>query len=288
MNRIGRTLAVVAALALVTAACAGDGTTTGGSPTPTPSIKTKAPGVITVGTDIPYEPFEFRENGEYTGFDVELLEAIVSRFEGDYEVVWKDAIWDTIFPNLAAGRFDVVAGAGTAYAVPGSPAEKDVDARAKIVAFSDPYYSSLQSLTVNTAETPDITSIDDLESGDKVAVQGGTTGKAYAEQELGDKGVEIVVYPKAPAAIEALQIGRVQAVMMDLPAAQGAIEGKDDLEVVQQLESGEQYGFFVAKDNPGLLAAINAGLEEVLADGTYATIFNKYFPDQDLPSYASE
>ncbi len=74
----------------------------------------------------------------------------------------------------------------------------------------------------------------------------------------------------------------------DLPVTLEAIKGRDQLQVVEQVETGEEYAIAVAKDNPALLEAINGALEEMFADGTYAEIFKKYFPEQELPSYASE
>jgi polar amino acid transport system substrate-binding protein len=67
-----------------------------------------------------------------------------------------------------------------------------------------------------------------------------------------------------------------------------AIDGKPDLQVVEQIDTGEEYAFAVSKDNPELLEAINTALEELFQDGTYAEIYKKYFPEQELPDYASE
>ena len=87
---------------------------------------------------------------------------------------------------------------------------------------------------------------------------------------------------------QALQAGQVDAVFNDLPVSLDAVKGKPNLEVVQQVETGEQYGVAVNKKNPALKDAINDALKQLFDDGTYAQIFKKYFPDQDLPDYASE
>jgi ABC-type amino acid transport substrate-binding protein len=130
-----------------------------------------------------------------------------------------------------------------------------------------------------------ITSVDDL-AGKRVAVQTATTGAFYAQENFPD--AEIVEFPKAPSMYQALIGGQVDAVFNDLPVSLEAIKGKPDLEVVEQVDTGEEYAIAVSKDNPELKAAIDAALENMYADGSYAEIYKKYFPDQELPDYASE
>jgi polar amino acid transport system substrate-binding protein len=129
-------------------------------------------------------------------------------------------------------------------------------------------------------------SVDDLPDGARVAVQASTTGAFYAEENL--TGVELVQFPRAPQMYQALQAGQVVAVFNDLPVSLEAIKGRDELQVVEQVETGEEYAIAVAKDNPALLEAFNEALAEMFEDGTYAEIFQKYFPEQELPEYASE
>ncbi len=246
-------------------------------------------GHLTVGSDIPYPPFEFNDDtGALTGFDVDLVRAIAERIGlENTDDDWLTVNFDTIFTQLQnATKFDIIAAAVTAYAPPGSPAEEVVNERKSRVDFTDPVYPSLQSLTVDTSASPDIKSVDDLPDGARVAVQRATTGAFYAEENL--TNVELVQFPQAPPMYQALQAGQVVAVFNDLPVSLEAIEGRDELQVVEQVETGEEYAFAVAKDNPALLQAMNEALTEIFQDGTYAEIFKKYFPDQELPEYASE
>jgi len=200
---------------------------------------------------------------------------------------WLSVNFDTIFTQLQkSNKFDVIAAAVTAYAPEGSPAFDVTEERKTFVDFTDPIYPSLQSLTVDTSANADIESVDDLPDGARVAVQASTTGAFYAEENL--TGVELVQFPKAPAMYQALQAGQVVAVFNDLPVSIDAIEGKDQLQVVEQVETGEEYAIAVAKDNPALLEAFNEALGEIFEDGTYAEIFAEYFPEQELPEYASE
>ncbi len=232
-----------------------------------PEFSTVEEGVLTVGSDIPYPPFEFREGDELTGFDVELMEEIANRL-GLSDVKWVDTSFDTIFTQLAGGRFDAVASATTI-----------TDEREEIVNFSDPYYLSQQALTVNTGETPDITSVDDLSSGDVLAVQQGTTGEMWARENVPD-GVDIRSFPESPDGFTALEAGNVTGVINDEPTALAEIANRSGLEVATTIDTGERYGFPVNPENPSLLEAVNAVLGEMIADGTYAQIYANY---PDLP-----
>src|ERR671919_1983739 len=170
---------VLAAVALIAAGCGGEDE----EPSPpaagteqAPEFQTVEEGVLTVGSDIPFPPFEFREGGELTGLDVELVEEMAGRLE--LEVRWVDTAFDTIFTQLAAGRFDAVASATTI-----------TPEREEQVNFTDPYYLAQQALTVNSEQTPDIQSIDDLGEGVTVAVQAGTTGEEWVRENLEPEGV---------------------------------------------------------------------------------------------------
>lgn len=245
-------------------------------------------GRLTVGSDIPYPPFEFEEGGALTGYDVELVRAIAEKLGlENTDDDWISTDFGTIFQQLASNKkFDIVVAAVTGYAAPGTPAEETVNERTNIIDFTLPYYPSLQSLTVDVEANPDITGVDSLPDGARVGVQRATTGAFYAEENL--TGAEIVSFEKAPQIYQALQAGQLDAVFNDLPVSLSSIEGKDELQVVEQIETGEEYAIAVSKDNTALKDAIDAALEELFADGTFAEIYKKYFPEQELPSYASE
>ena len=131
-----------------------------------------------------------------------------------------------------------------------------------------------------------ITSVDTLPEGARVGVQSATTGAFYALENL--TGAKIVEFEKAPEMYNQLQAGQLDAVFNDLPVSQNAAEKNPDLQIVEQIETGEEYAIAVAKTNPDLKAALNEGLQSMFEDGSYATIYQKYFPEQDLPSYAQE
>lgn len=259
-----------AGMALATAGCGGDEEEPSAPATDTeaaPEFRTIQAGVLTVGSDIPFPPFEFRQGGELTGFDVELVEEMASRL--DLEVKWVDTGFETIFTQLAAGRFDVVASATTI-----------TPERAQQVDFTEPYYLAQQALTVNSEETPDIRSVDDLGDGDVVAVQSGTTGETWARDNLDPKGVEVRSFPEAPDTYTALEAGTVTGVIFDEPSAITEAEARPALEVVARIDTGEQYGFGVDPNNPQLLEALNRVLREIKDDGTYEQIYGRF---GDLP-----
>ncbi len=285
MKRYARLGGTVALLALVLAACS-DKAKTSGEPGASPSgnLKVLTVGAFTVGTDMPYAPFEsLDKNGKPVGFDIELFDEVARRL--GYKTQYNNAVFDTIFTAIGT-KWDVVVSAVTGYAPAGSPASETVAGRNKIVLFSKPYYPSLQSLAINKSKTPNIKTVDDLKSGDRVAVQSGTTGAYWAQVNLEPKGVDIVSFAKAPDMFLALEAGRVAGVINDLPVSQDAVKDKSDLAVVQQIQTGEEYAFAFAKDNAALRDAINAQLDAIFSDGTYVRIYKKYFAAQDLPSYA--
>ena len=181
--RARRLLWLALVVALVAAACGDDdgGTTTAATSSSTTQAEalTQTPGVLTVGSDIPYPPFEdFDAAGNVIGFDADLTNEIASRL--GLTVTWIDTDFDTIFTQLATGRFDAVISASTI-----------TPERAQQVNFSDTYYNSQQALTVNTDLNPGIHSVDDLAAGDTVGVQTGTTGADWATANLAPNGIEI-------------------------------------------------------------------------------------------------
>lgn len=271
--RITKYLVVGLVVALV-AACGGNGaddttTTTSGSPDPSAPAEelTQTPGVLTVGSDIPWEPFEFYgDDGVLTGYDVELIEEIASRM--DLTVEWIETDFDTIFTQLATGRFDVVASGTTI-----------TPARAQQVDFTTPYYNAEQALAVNLGETPHITSVGDLAEGDRVAVQTGTTGEEWAEENLAPLGIDVVSYLEAADTYIALEGGQVEAVVFDEPSVAAEAANRAAIELVDVISTNEQFGFGVDPARSELLAAVNATLQSMFDDGTYQAIYDKWFPE---------
>lgn len=254
-------LVAIASLAL--AACGGGDETTGGGET---AAETTGGGEeagggepLTVGSDIPYPPFEQGRPGEYTGFDIELIEAIAEKMGRTAEV--QDTSFETIFRDVTQGKFEAVISAATI-----------TEEREETVDFSNPYYFAEQAVLVE--EGSPIKSLQELE-GKTVGAQQGTTGQALAKEEI--PGAEIRPFPEGPDAVNALKAGTVEAVVIDAPVAENAVEKSGGIEIAEKVPTEEEYGIAVAKGNTELLDAINKALKEVEDDGTYKTVYEKWF-----------
>jgi len=141
------------------------------------------------------------------------------------------------------------------------------------------------------AITEGIMSTDDLGEGDKVGVQSGTTGEMWATENLEANGVEVVPYDDILAAFAALQAGDVQGVINDLPISQDiAKDATREIVIVEEITTNESYGFAFNKENTVLRDAVNWGLAEVIADGTYDGIYTEAFGDAPMsyPAAAGE
>jgi len=262
-------LALAATATLVLTGCAtnaGSGSGTGSEePAAGEEYGLVEAGTLTVCSDIPYAPFEFEggDNGTgYTGFDIDLLDAIAKKL--DLKLAVQDVGFDALQSGttLAAGTCDVGASAMTI-----------TDERKANIDFSDPYYDSLQSLLVRTDSG--IESIDDL-SGKNVGVQQGTTGETYAGENA--KGAELVQYPSDGELWPAMQAGQIDAILQDQPVNVEHEKADDAYAIVEEYETGESYGFAFAKDEKdALLEAVNGALQELRDSGDYQTIYDNYF-----------
>lgn len=252
-----RLWALIAALALALgtfglAAC-------GSSDDSSSDLGTKESGKLLVGSDIPFPPFEDGKNGNYTGFDIDVVNEIAKGL--GLEATYQDTSFDTIFTDLAAGSFDMVASASTI-----------TPERQQQVDFSDPYYSADQALIV--APGSDIKTVDDI-SGMNVAAQNGTTGLMYAQDKADAANVQ--GFPQGPDVINAVKAGQVDAGILDQPVAQDAVEKSGGIEVAMVISTDELYGFAIPKDNDALREAVDAQLAKMKSDGSLDKLYEKYF-----------
>jgi polar amino acid transport system substrate-binding protein len=222
-----------------------------------------SPGTLTVCSDVPYAPFEDFDKTSATGFkgfDIDIDSQIAS------DLGLKLKVLDEDFDGLQSG---LTLNAGTCDLV--SSALTITDDRAKHLSFSDGYYDSEQSLLV--PDDSSIASIDDLD-GKKVGVQKGTTGKEYATEHA--QGATIVDFPSDAEEFLALKAGQVDALLQDLPVNL-AHQQAGGYKVVQKYSTGEEYGLAAKLGNTALIDAVNTDLAKMKSDGTYKTIYNKYF-----------
>lgn len=262
-----RVLLIVLVLALLGAACGGDATDeTARSPETTPGaadLDLVTPGQLTVCSDIPYPPFEFEEGGEFTGFDIELMRAIAGRLGLELEVrrVSFEALQSGA--ELNARKCDVAASAMTIK----PDREQNLD-------FSEPYYEAQQSL-LTTTDSPIRTLADT--AGRTLGVQSATTGAEYAEEHAPEEAT-IRRFGNAGDLFTALQAGRIDAILQDLPVNAEYAREHEEAEVVETYDTGERYGFAVREEgSESLLEGINDALEELRDDGTYEELYERYF-----------
>ncbi len=219
-------------------------------------------GTLTVGSDIPYPPFEQGNAPDYEGFDIDLINAVAEEMGLETEIV--DAPFDVILAGQE-GRFDLSIAATTI-----------TDARENRVDFSDPYFESEQSLLVQAGG--DVASIDDITADSVIGAQDGTTGETYASENT---DAEVRPFPETDDAYNALASGQVDAVLNDLPSTTAAVEDNPDLEVVETFPTDELYGIVFPQDST-LVEPVNEALQAVKDDGTLADIYTEWF-DAELP-----
>jgi ABC-type amino acid transport substrate-binding protein len=222
------------------------------------NFSTLRSGTLTVGSDIPYKPFEFGQAPNYQGFDVDVVKEIAKKLDLDAQFV--KTPFDTIFRNLAQGKFDMVASATTIT----PEREKEVD-------FSDPYFPADQSLMVKKGS--DIKTIDDLK-GEVIGAQLGTTGADYAKDKTDAKTVR--TYDLIDDAFNALEAGQVKAVINDCPVSKYAERAHKNLAVVLAIPTNELYGFAFPQGSDELRNAFNDALADVKKDGTLEETSNKW------------
>ncbi len=253
--------------ALILAACGG-GTTTA------PDGSSDAvSGTWIVGTEPAFPPFESQsDTGELVGFDIDLMKAIGE--QAGVEVAFESLPFDGLIPALQAGTIEA--------AISGMTITEE---RAETVDFSRPYFRAGLAIAVAEDDT-ETTSLESLE-GKRIAVQIGTTG---AEQAASVKDAKVSTFDSAPLALQELSNGNADAVINDAPATLDAIATGNigGVKVVGELLTEEFYGIAMPKDSPNL-ETLNAALADLLENGTYDAIYEKWFgtsPVGSLPEAA--
>ncbi len=221
----------------------------------------KKAGTIIVATEGAYAPFNFFKGGKLSGFEVDLAESVVKKM--GLKLEWKSLSFDALLAGLRQDRWDmVIASFGV------------TEERSKAVDFTNPHYCSGGVIVSKGAPLRDAAAL----AGKTVAVQ---TGSTYMEKvkKLGNVK-EIKNFPQDTDARSALVAGRVDAWVSDRFVVKNVIETNPAL----GLNIGgylfiEKIAIAVKKGNAPLAAAINKALAEVMADGTYKTISEKYFKE---------
>ena len=224
-------------------------------------------GTLTVGTSAEYAPFEYKDdNGDYKGFDLELIQKVGEKLGLDVEFVNND--FDTLIPGVASGaKYDVAIAAIT-----------DTPEREKEVSFSDSYYMDDQAI-VTKADNADITAdnyTDKLNNADAtIIVQSGSTAEDFAEENF--PKAKIVPYKDATECFSALQSDKGDAVVTNRSvASQLTAEQFSSCHTIKQISTGEEYAIAINKGNTKLQSDINQAIKDLTDDGTVDALMEQY------------
>ncbi len=223
-------------------------------------------GTLTIGTSAEYEPFEYMDDGEYKGFDLELAQAIADDLGLELKI--ENVDFDTIVPGVASGtKYDMGIAAITA-----------TPEREKEVGFTDSYYMDDQAI-VTMADNTEITGDNYADAlnveGVKIAVQSGSTAEAFAKENF--PNAELVPFKNATDCFAAVQSSQANALVTNRSvAAQLVATSFSNEQVIKQISTGEEYAIAVNKDNTALLDALNDSIDKLTEDGTVDELMTKY------------
>ena len=229
------------------------------SETETAELSTVEPGKLIMSTNAAFPPYEMTtDSGEFEGIDIETAQAIADKLGLELQI--DDMDFDAALLAVQQGKADM-----------GMAGVTVTDERQNVMDFTDSYATGIQSIIVK--EDSDIASVDDL-AGKKIGTQRGTTGYLYCSDDFGDENV--VAYDNGLTAVQMLNNGQVDCVVIDNAPAKEFIAANPGLKLLDTAYVEESYAIGVGKGNTELKDAINTALEELKADGTLQAIVDKY------------
>ena len=229
------------------------------SETETAELSTVEPGKLIMSTNAAFPPYEMTtDSGEFEGIDIETAQAIADKLGLELQI--DDMDFDAALLAVQQGKADMVMAGVTV-----------TDERQNVMDFTDSYATGIQSIIIK--EDSDIASVDDL-AGKKIGTQRGTTGYLYCSDDFGDENV--VAYDNGLTAVQMLNNGQVDCVVIDNAPAKEFIAANPGLKLLDTAYVEESYAIGVGKGNTELKDAINTALEELKADGTLQAIVDKY------------
>ena len=230
---------------------------------------TETKGTLVMATNAFFPPYEFYEGTEIVGIDVEIATAVAAKM--GYGLTVLDIDFDSIINAVTGGEAN--------FGLAGMTVTED---RLLSVDFSTSYATGVQVVIVR--EDSVITSVDDLfaeGANHTIGVQLSTTGDLYTTWDLEDNGLATINrYPTGNEAVMALQAGMVDCVVIDNEPAKAYVAANPGLKILSTEYVTENYAACFAKGDP-LLAEFNAALEELIQDGTIASIIEYYIPVEE-------
>lgn len=225
----------------------------------------------TVATDSSFVPFEFDEDGEHVGFDIDIVNGIAE--EVGFDVNLKITNFDGIIPGLQTGAFDI--------AIAGITITEE---RKETVDFTSPYYKSGTRIGVPVDNT-DINSMEDLE-GKTVASRLGSAPLEYLQENV--PTANVLPFEQLDQMYLAVEGGTADALLYDAPNVEYyiATTGEGTLKAVGDLYEAQEYGIAISKENDALVEAMNQALATMIDDGRYAETYEKWFDEE--PAWLDE
>ena len=226
-------------------------------------------GVLTMATNATFPPYEYVEGNQVVGIDAEIAAAIADKLGLELQI--EDMEFDSIIEAVKSGKADI--------GLAGMTVTPD---RQEEVNFTETYATGVQVVIV-TEDSP-ITSVDDLfAEGNNyiIGVQRNTTGDLYTTWDLEDAGLATIDrYSKGADAVQALKTGKVDCVVIDNEPAKAFVAEVEGLKILETEYVLEDYAGAMSKDNTALYEAVNAALQELIADGTVKSIIDTYISAQ--------
>jgi polar amino acid transport system substrate-binding protein len=220
------------------------------------------PGTLTVGTLSDAPPsICINSQGQFTGFDNELLRAIASKLGLQINFVGTE--FSGLLAQVASRRFDV-----------GSSSITTTDARRRTVGFTNGYDFGYFSLVVPSGSA--ITGFDKLAAGQRIGVVQGTVQESYVIDTL---GLEPVKFPDYNTVYASLKTRQIDAWVAPSQQASGTVQPGDPAEIIENTFSLDNFvAWAVATDNKPLINALNSGLDAIIADGTWSRLYSDWVP----------
>lgn len=221
-----------------------------------------------VGTLSDAPPNIFLKDGNYTGFDNELLKAIAAKQNLKLEFAATD--FSALLGQVASGRYDIA-----------SSAIAQTEEREKTVDFSAAY--DFETMSIEAKQGTPVTDEKGL-AGKRVAVIQATVGDKWLTSTVPD--AQAVRFPDYAAALTALKTGAVDAYILDQSIAEKNVTDNPaaKLVVVKSFVTDVPHGFAVQKGNAELLGKIDAGLKQVISDGTWFKLHQQFLPTAPVPA----
>ncbi|MEO6973599.1 MAG: transporter substrate-binding domain-containing protein [Rhodoferax sp.] len=225
----------------------------------------KQRGTLNIAMEGTYPPFNYKENGQLAGFEVEFAKALAQKLGVKPEFTTGE--WSGLLAGLQAGKYDVVINQVGI-----------TDKRKEAFDFSVPYTISSPQLIVRKDDKRVFKSLADLK-GKKLGVGEGTN---FADMAKAVGGIDIKTYPGSSEYLQDLALGRIDAAMNDSLLIPYVIK-KTNLPLKAGAPVGqiEESGIPFAKGNPKFKAALDKAIADMEADGSFAKISVKWF-DRDV------